>query len=81
MMVRVVIALILLGSPVLAQPAARTPAEEEVQRVCRSDIISQCFLHVADRERLAACIRTNYARMSPPCQTALRAVEADRRQR
>jgi hypothetical protein len=81
MMVRVAIALILLGSPVLAQPAARTPAEQEVQRVCRSDAISHCFFHVTDRERLAACFRTNFARMSPPCQTALRAADADRRQR
>lgn len=46
-------------------------AEESGQQACMQDAMSVCSAYIPDRERVASCLISNRARISPACRTAL----------
>jgi hypothetical protein len=46
-------------------------AEESGQQACMQDAMSVCSAFIPDRERVAACLISNRARISPACRSAL----------
>jgi hypothetical protein len=46
-------------------------AEESGQQACMQDAMSVCGAYIPDRERVATCLISNRARISPACRSAL----------
>jgi hypothetical protein len=46
-------------------------AEESGQQACMQDAMSVCSAYIPDRERVATCLMSNRARISPACRSAL----------
>ena len=46
-------------------------AEKSGQQACMQDAMSVCAAYIPDRERVATCLMSNRARISPACRSAL----------
>ena len=57
------LSLVIVSSPVIA--------DESGQSACMQDAMSVCAAYIPDRERVASCLMSNRARISPACRSAL----------
>lgn len=64
-------AMLVLASLTIALVSSRVIAEESGQQACMQDAMSVCAAFIPDRERVASCLISNRARISPACRSAL----------
>lgn len=64
-------AMLVLASLTTALVSSRVIAEESGQQACMQDAMSVCAAFIPDRERVASCLVSNRARISPACRSAL----------
>lgn len=64
-------AMLVLASLTTALVSSRVIAEESGQQACMQDAMSVCAAFIPDRERVASCLISNRARISPACRSAL----------
>lgn len=64
-------AMLVLASLTIAMMSSPVIAEESGQQACMQDAMSVCAAFIPDRERVASCLISNRARISPACRSAL----------
>ncbi len=65
---RTMIALASLTAAIASGPVF---AEKSGRQACMQDAMSVCAAYIPDRERVATCLMSNRARISPACRSAL----------
>lgn len=77
---RIALAAAILAGAALSTGSALAQGKGAVAQSCRGDIAKFCSGVQPGGGRLRPCIKENYAKFSPACQSALREVIATKKQ-
>ena len=65
-------AALLAGTPALAQQQQQASGDMQVeQQACQNDVYALCGQAIPDQNRIARCLRQQWAKVSPRCRSVM----------